>query len=158
MIRIDAALFCLLTLLGPPSVSRPPAAECPGCYGMGGTGSGGGSGCTIMISVVVSNGGCRLIAEQDPPRYFCRQYKRCFAEVTGTWSGLPANEEFEGCAEIDGVRYCVDPPPTTGSGTDSDTYVQPLNCVADNPVFFSLSFPGCGSATAGATCSECPNE
>lgn len=157
MIRNLIVLLCTLSMFGRPGVALPTLPDCPGCNGTGGMGT-GGMGCSITVSVVVTDGMCRWVEETEPRGTFCRQSKKCSAEVSATWSGLPPNESFEGCATIAGVRYCVDPPPSTGTGSGSGVYYQPLNCVQDNPVDFSLSFSGCGSATATALCSECGSE
>lgn len=130
--------------------------SCAGCVGAGGSGSGGSGGAMVSISVAVEGGKCKPVLGGDPPTAECAATRQCTRTVVRSWSGLAPGSAIEFCLTLDstGTEWCIEPPPTTDTGSGSNTSTSPMPCGQSTT---SSIAQGEHSATAGATCSECPD-
>src|SRR5262245_1809482 len=147
----------LLSLLVSPVSRSSSFVQCHGCDGSGTSDSDNcGTGTSVSIEILCEDGTCTpVVYSGDPPIHGCGP-SPCTRTVTRTWSGLPPNTPLQFCRTFDnGVKWCIDPPPSTGpNGSDDDTTVNGMNC---NKADSSSIEHSCGaSATAYAVCSPCP--
>lgn len=131
---------------------------CPGCEGGAWFDSDaqdpGCPGAVIAISVVVSDGVCAGVFTEPGVISDCQTGIPCHVVINRSWSGLPADLELDFCVTANGVRRCIRPKPTSGSGSGSDTKEYDLTCTGV-PITWDFVTP-CGlSASVTGSCGEC---
>lgn len=153
-----------LLLLSPSIAPLAPAAAaqaCTGCTGIGGSASASGGTCggLVTITVNVQDGSCKILSGEEPGDIQCRPTRSCVPTVTRTWSGLAPATPLDFCVVLQGETLCVNPKPSSGSGTGNDTRPSSsMGCKGEpsNTRSFTVGSSSCGLfASAQAMCSSC---
>lgn len=157
MRRVLLAASAALTLgMTPATLSV--AQGCDGCFGAGGGGSASGGTCggMIDITVTVADGKCKWAAVDSAFLFHCKQISGCETSVTRSWQGLPPNVPLDFCVDPGvGQLFCLQDPPTSGSGSGSDAR-DSLTMQCKNGSYQWTMSAGCGlAASALGTCSRC---
>lgn len=153
-----AATLCLILA---PSPRRVAPVQCTGCMGIGGAASASGGNCggLVTVTVTVANGNCKVLMGEEPGDILCRSSRSCMPTVLRTWSGLTPNTELDFCVQLHGEELCLQPKPTSGAGSGSDTRASASMTCTDDPAAtrsFSIKSPSCGLfASAEGRCSAC---